>query len=110
MHASQQCPTRSRTMAVTAGRQQAIVRFVREQQHASVEQLSAHFGVSEATIRRDLDKLHELGALQRAHGGAVAVERAAPELPIVRRMSESEAEKRAIGLAAANLVQDGETI
>jgi len=72
--------------------------------------LSEFFGVSESTIRRDLEELSEQGLIQRAHGGAVVVERAVPEPPIIHRMAENEEEKRRIGQAAAKLVQDGETV
>ncbi len=58
---------------LSAGRQQLIVEIVREQRTATVEELSDRLGVSEATIRRDLDKLTNDGAVQRAHGGAIAV-------------------------------------
>jgi DeoR family fructose operon transcriptional repressor len=37
------------------------------------EQLAADFGVSEMTIRRDLDELEELGVVRRVRGGAVAL-------------------------------------
>jgi DeoR/GlpR family transcriptional regulator of sugar metabolism len=72
--------------------------------------MSARFDVSEATIRRDLEKLDSEGEIRRAHGGAVAVERAAPEPPVVHRLVENEEEKRRIGQAAAQLVQDGDVI
>jgi DeoR family transcriptional regulator of aga operon len=91
-------------------RQQQIAQFIREYKRATVAELSERFDVSEATIRRDLEKLDSEGEIQRAHGGAVAVERAAPEPPVVHRMVENEEEKRRIGRAAAQLVQDGDII
>jgi DeoR/GlpR family transcriptional regulator of sugar metabolism len=54
--------------------------------------------------------LDEQGVIQRAHGGAVVVERAAPEPPIIQRIVENEEEKKKIGRAAAQLVRDGETV
>jgi DeoR/GlpR family transcriptional regulator of sugar metabolism len=91
-------------------RKQQIAQFIREHKRATVAELSERFDVSEATIRRDLEKLDSEGEIQRAHGGAVAVERAAPEPPVVHRMVENEEEKRRIGRAAAQLVQDGDVI
>jgi DeoR family transcriptional regulator of aga operon len=91
-------------------RKQQIAQFIRERKRATVAELSERFDVSEATIRRDLEKLDSEGEIQRAHGGAVAVERAAPEPPVVHRMVENEEEKRRIGRAAAQLVQDGDVI
>jgi len=97
-------------MLLNTERQQQIAQFIRERKRATVAELSERFGVSEATIRRDLEKLDGQGEIRRAHGGAVAVERAAPEPPVVHRLVENEEEKRRIGRAAAQLVQDGEII
>jgi len=91
-------------------RKRKISQFIRENRKATVTELSGLFGVSESTIRRDLEALDEQGVIQRAHGGAVVVERAAPEPPVVHRMAESDEEKRRIGQAAAQLVRDGEVI
>ena len=91
-------------------RKRKISHFIKEKEKATVAELSNLFGVSESTIRRDLEELDGQGEIQRAHGGAVAVERSAPEPPVVHRMAESEEEKRKIGRAAAQLVQDGEVI
>ena len=97
-------------MLLNTERQQQIAQFIRQHKRATVVELSERFDVSEATIRRDLEKLDSEGEIQRAHGGAVAVERAAPEPPVVHRMVENEEEKRRIGRAAAQLVQDGDVI
>jgi len=91
-------------------RKRKISEFVEENKQATVAELSKLFGVSDSTIRRDLEELDGQGEIQRAHGGAVSVERSAPEPPVVHRMVESEEEKRRIGQAAARLVQDGEVI
>src|SRR5689334_16160526 len=75
----------------------------------SVEDLAKNFNVSAATIRRDLTELEQQGLLRRSHGGAVPV---APMLyeafRHVSSFQEQEqqcvAEKRRVGLAAANLI------
>jgi DeoR/GlpR family transcriptional regulator of sugar metabolism len=97
-------------MSLNASRRQQIAQLVREQRRATVQELSAQFGVSEATIRRDLEQLDIQGVLQRAHGGAIALMAALPEPPVGRRMVENQEEKRRIGVAAARLINDGETI
>ncbi len=84
--------------------------MIRENERATVAELSELFGVSQSTIRRDLQELAEQGVIQRAHGGAILAERAAPEPPIIHRMAEQVEEKRRIGEAAARLVEDGDTI
>lgn len=65
--------------------------------------LTAHFGVSAPTIRRDLGWLAAQGLARRVRGGALAVgERRAQTSP--------RAIPARIGRAAAGLVQDGETV
>jgi DeoR/GlpR family transcriptional regulator of sugar metabolism len=95
---------------LNAERQQLILALINERGRATVEQLSEHFGVSEATIRRDLEKLTDLGTVRRARGGALALPAADPEPPIVRRAGDHAEAKQRIGRAAAELVRDGETI
>ncbi len=90
-------------------RQQQIAQLVRERQQITVTELSQHFSVSEATIRRDLAVLGDSGEIRRTHGGAVAIDHAAPGPLLVSRV-EHEAEKQRIGRAAARFVQDGMTI
>ncbi|HVO70576.1 MAG TPA: DeoR/GlpR family DNA-binding transcription regulator, partial [Aggregatilineaceae bacterium] len=78
--------------------------------HATVNELSALFNVSPATIRRDLEELDSLGWIQRDHGGAVRIDSWMIESPVLKRMSAQAEEKRRIGQAAATLVNPGETI
>jgi DeoR/GlpR family transcriptional regulator of sugar metabolism len=81
-----------------------------QQERLSVADLSERFGVSKVTIRADLDTLASLGLLVRTHGGAIAPGRTDLELSFdVRRRLHSE-EKRRIGLAAAAMVEDGDSI
>jgi DeoR/GlpR family transcriptional regulator of sugar metabolism len=91
-------------------RQQQIARLLSRQQRLSVAEICEQFSISEATARRDLESLAEQGKLQRVHGGAILVEQAPPELPILQRESEQANEKQRIGQAAAALVEDGETV
>ena len=91
-------------------RQQQILRFLSRQQRLSVNEICEHFGISEATARRDLESLAEQGKLQRVHGGAIPVEQAPPELPILERETEQPDEKTRIGHAAADLIADNETV
>lgn len=78
--------------------------------HVTVQELNQLLNVSEATIRRDLDELSEDGLIHRTHGGAVKVEQAGREPPILLRQSEFEAEKRRIGRVAAAMIEEGQTI
>jgi DeoR/GlpR family transcriptional regulator of sugar metabolism len=76
----------------------------------SVKALSETLGVSEMTIRRDLDRLASLGYLRRIHGGASPSVSTAYEPPFGVREERNLREKRLIGKEAARLVRDGETL
>jgi DeoR/GlpR family transcriptional regulator of sugar metabolism len=65
--------------------------------------------VSVATIRRDLSQMEEKGLIQRVHGGAISIEDP-EEPPILNRKNEQPEAKRRIGIAAADLVNDNETV
>jgi DeoR family transcriptional regulator, aga operon transcriptional repressor len=91
-------------------RQQKILEFLNRQQRISVIDICKMFSISEATARRDLEVLTEQNHLQRVHGGAISLKEAPPELPILQRESSESDEKKRIGLAAASMVNDGETI
>lgn len=47
--------------------------LISEQGKVRIDQLAAEFGVSEMTIRRDLDELDALGLVRRVRGGAIAL-------------------------------------
>jgi DeoR/GlpR family transcriptional regulator of sugar metabolism len=89
-----------------AQRRQAILRAVRSGT-AHVTALADEFGVSEMTVRRDLQALASDGKLERVHGGAVNVESERPFSEIVVERLES---KDRIGRAAAALIEDGQTV
>lgn len=67
-------------------------------------------GVSEATIRRDLEWLEKQGILERTHGGAVLRQEMQQEPEYAARMLAHPDEKNNIGAAAARLIEDGDTI
>jgi len=91
-------------------RQEEILRRLEAQQRLSVADICEAFEISEATARRDLETLATRGRLQRVHGGAILVRRAAPESPMLLRSREQAAEKSRIGRGAAALIQDGDAV
>ena len=79
-----------------------------------VDELAQEFDVSPSSIRNDLAELEKRGLLKRTHGGAIT---ARPHSRMVTQKSSFElrkateqAEKRAIGRAVANLIEDGDTL
>lgn len=94
----------------TIGRREKIVRLVRDNGLARVEELADHFKVSSVTIRNDLNYLDDKGLLLRSHGGAIALDNVVKEVPFIDKGSANPSQKEAIGAAAAQLVSDGESI
>lgn len=98
------------TRLLAKQRQRGIVHAIARDGQATVEDLVRRFGVSPATIRRDLHDLQAQGIIDRSHGGAVSVTHAAPEPPLVQRGATQSQAKRRIGEAAAALVPEGATV
>lgn len=102
-------------LSVAALRAQEILQELLRSGKVTVDDLAQQLKVSAATIRRDLTELEQRGLLRRNHGGAVSIEPALYEpFRNVSSFQEQEqqltAEKRRIGLAAAEIILDGETI
>lgn len=95
---------------IPSERQQRIKQMVVEQNVLKVSELSVVFGVSEMTIRRDLEALEEAGHLERRFGGAVASEQAAFDSNYDVRLETQIKQKAAIARHAATLVNDGDTV
>ena len=89
-------------------RQAIILDRVREEGAVRVADLVRELGVSDMTIRRDLEILHDQGVLEKVHGGATAVPgNALFEPGFAVKASLQQAEKDAIADAAAALVEPG---
>jgi DeoR/GlpR family transcriptional regulator of sugar metabolism len=80
--------------------------------HATVTDLSRDLGVSQMTIRRDLQELDAHGFVRRTHGGALVPERSRDlmEPPVLERIHENAEAKRALGRATADLIAEGEAV
>ncbi|WP_405010056.1 DeoR/GlpR family DNA-binding transcription regulator [Kitasatospora sp. NBC_01539] len=92
-------------------RRSLIVDLVRQSGAVRVSDLVEQFGVSDMTIRRDLDALVRAGVVQKVHGGAVAVPGGAVDEPGFEAKSGREsAAKAAVADAAASLVEPGTVV
>ena len=92
-------------------RQQHIVDQVRRDGGVRVSELVEQLGVSDMTIRRDIEVLAGRGLVTRVHGGATAVAgRSADEPGFAAKSTLQLAEKRAIAVAAARLVEPGAAV
>ncbi len=95
---------------IPAQRHRKIREYLEIHQIVRSSMLSEMLGASEATIRRDLELLEKQGVVERAYGGAILTQRMPNEPAYANSMLAHPDEKRAIGLAAAQLVKDGDTI
>ncbi|CAG4893512.1 DeoR/GlpR family DNA-binding transcription regulator [Paraburkholderia saeva] len=91
---------------LTSQRKQLILDMLAREGQVVARTLSAAFGVSEDTVRRDLRELAGDGRLQRVHGGALPSSPAAVDFA-GRQGIESTA-KAAIGRAAAQMIAPGQ--
>jgi DeoR family transcriptional regulator, fructose operon transcriptional repressor len=92
-------------------RKRLILEILSEQKSVGIEDLSNKMGVSEMTVRRDLQNLENAGLLTRTYGGAVNVpSRYFAQPSFGDKEVVNHLEKRAIGIAAGKLIQEGETI
>jgi DeoR family transcriptional regulator of aga operon len=89
-----------------AARVSAILDLLAENQSLSASGLATRFGVSSATLRRDLQMLEDQKLLSRTHGGAMAHE-AEYELPVRYRGPVEREKKRLIGARTVKLLPHG---
>ena len=99
-------PARSADGALRGERMATILVRLREHGEVHATDLAAEFGVSQATLRRDLAILEEQGLCTRRYGGAVPTE-SSTELPVAYRDRRSQKEKAAVAKAAADLLPPG---
>ena len=83
-----------------------ILELLVKEKKMEVAGLSAHLGVSQVTVRKDLDAMEAQGLIKREHGFAVL----SSTDDIKGRLAYHYEEKRRIALRAAELVRDGDTI
>src|SRR3954469_8069888 len=91
-------------------RRDRMLAVIRESDFVRVGELSERFGISEVTVRSDLDALAGRGEVHRIRGGAIPRTLPDKERPFEESETSFAEEKVAIGAAAAQLVRDGETM
>ena len=91
-------------------RHQAILDRAQRDGRVEVKLLAEELDVTPETIRRDLTAMERRGLLQRAHGGAIPLNRLGVEPDVADRENVSAAEKERIARAALNELPDGGSI
>jgi DeoR/GlpR family transcriptional regulator of sugar metabolism len=88
-----------------------LIQQLNETRYVQVTELADHFGVSAATIRRDLSLLEQKGLCIRKRGGAIPCSQGVTlEIPYELKKNQNLSEKRRIAERAAEFVEDGNTL
>lgn len=87
-----------------------IVQSVHKAGSLRVEALAELAGVSAVTIRRDLVDLEARGAIRRTAGGAARTMKEGEPVPFGVRFAEDRERKMSLATAAAELVEDYESV
>ncbi len=87
-----------------------ILEKLQEEKKVIVSELSALFGVSEETIRRDLDRLEKEGLAIKTYGGAILPENSISDMPFNVRRKKNMEGKRIIARLISTLIEDGDHI
>jgi DeoR/GlpR family transcriptional regulator of sugar metabolism len=91
-------------------RRRQLLDLIARRGFATLEELVKSIGVSESTVRRDLEALDLAGSIRRTHGGAVHAGENRAIASLDERAATAHEEKVAIGRAAAELLSDGDTV
>ncbi|MGE5551095.1 MAG: DeoR/GlpR family DNA-binding transcription regulator [Bacteroidota bacterium] len=91
-------------------RMEEITKILEQDGCVDVGNLSKRLKVTAKTIRQDLDRLEEIGLLERVHGGAVLKQNGNGIYPIQQRKGRNLAEKVRIAETALAQVEEGETV
>ena len=91
-------------------RRQKVLELVSRQGFVSLTDLAETIRVSESTIRRDLEHLHQQGVVKRTHGGAIFAGDGSSMPALEDRSASQLREKVMIARKAVERIQDGDAI
>lgn len=92
-------------------RRQHILSLIQKQGRALVGELSRTLGISQITIRKDLEYLQAKGLVQRTHGGALRIQAGTLFDPSLQEKKKQHwQEKQRIAAAAVKLIEEGQCV
>ena len=92
-------------------RRQHILSLIQSHGRVVVGELSRSLGMSQITIRKDLEFLQAKGLIQRTHGGALRLQSGALFDPSIQeKQKQHSQEKHRIAMAAAGMVEEGQCV
>ncbi len=104
-------PGKERNMTVTAEqRREEIIAEIQSKGRVKVSDLSLKYGISEVSIRNDLELLEAQGHLSRIHGGAVGLNKLYSNMDLNERYTTNATAKKELAAFIADLVEDNDTI
>ena len=94
----------------TEQRRELIVNAAHENGKVKVADLSEEYGLSEVTIRKDLEALEAEGHLKRVHGGAIGLNKLYVNMDLSERYKTNASAKKTLAELAATFIDDNDTI
>jgi len=91
-------------------RREYILNIINETGSVKAQEIAAQLQVSEATIRRDLNRLSRNNLVKRTYGGAIRSLSVGQEMIFNTQKQRNIEEKKKIGLAASQLIEEGDVI
>lgn len=97
---------------LTEKRHEIILELLQQKRSITVTEIKEKLGISESTIRRDLNTLDRDGRLTKVFGGAVALDMipSVSELSVPQKLQVNEQEKRCIARYAASLIRPNDFV
>ncbi len=106
-----QVPSPERSQMLIDERRQHILSLIHNHGRVLVGELSRDLGISQITIRKDLEYLQSKGLVQRTHGGALRLQSGALFDPSLQeKQKQHSQEKQRIAAAAAEMVEEGQCV
>ncbi len=94
----------------TEERREEIIAIIQENGKVKVSELSERYGISEVSIRKDLELLEAEGHLSRVHGGAVGLNKLYVNMDLNERYKTNAIAKKKLADLAARFIEDNDTI
>ena len=91
-------------------RQKRILELLSIEGAVMVSKLSQELGVTEETVRRDLEKLEAKEMLRRTHGGALPMDEGNYEFSLEKRKTLNVESKQALARKAIQYIATGDTV
>lgn len=91
-------------------RKKIIEELISQGKSPIVSDLAKQFNVSEMTIHRDLNRLQNLGQIERTYGGVVPSEKMEFEFDFANRRATNQRAKKAIAYQALKFVKPGQRL